>query len=194
MRYWKLLVGLLALLLVVAACGDDDETGMPNPASVYCGEQGGTADIRTAADGSQQGFCVFDDGSECDEWAFFNGTCAPGDSLEDVGLANPAAVYCEEQGGTVDIRTAADGSQQGFCVFDDGSECDEWAFFNGTCAPGDSLEDVGLANPASAYCEEQGGTSEMREGEDGTTGYCVFDDGSECEEWAFFRGECEPAG
>jgi putative hemolysin len=136
MRYWKLLVGLLALLLVVAACGDDDETGMPNPASVYCGEQGGT----------------------------------------------------------VDIRTAADGSQQGFCVFDDGSECDEWAFFNGTCAPGDSLEDVGLANPASAYCEEQGGTSEMREGEDGTTGYCVFDDGSECEEWAFFRGECEPAG
>ncbi|MBU1866793.1 MAG: DUF333 domain-containing protein, partial [Actinobacteria bacterium] len=26
----------------------------------------------------------------------------------------------------------------------------------------------------------------------GTYGVCVFPDGSECDEWAFFRGECEP--
>ena len=25
-------------------------------------------------------------------------------------------------------------------------------------------------------------------------GYCIFPDGSECEEWAFFRGECVPGG
>ncbi|MBN1138650.1 MAG: DUF333 domain-containing protein, partial [Anaerolineae bacterium] len=24
------------------------------------------------------------------------------------------------------------------------------------------------------------------------TGYCVFPDGTECEEWAFQRGECMP--
>ena len=52
------------------------------------------------------------------------------------GLANPASVYCEEQGGKVDIRTATDGSQSGFCIFPDGSECDEWAFFQGQCKPG----------------------------------------------------------
>jgi putative hemolysin len=52
------------------------------------------------------------------------------------GMANPASVYCEQQGGTVDIRTAADGSQTGYCVFADGSECDEWAFFRGQCKPG----------------------------------------------------------
>ena len=52
------------------------------------------------------------------------------------GLANPASVYCEEQGGKVDIRTATDGSQSGFCIFPDGSECDEWAYFQGQCKPG----------------------------------------------------------
>jgi TolB protein len=50
-----------------------------------------------------------------------------------------------------------------------------------------------LANPASVYCEEQGYTLEMRTDENGTYGMCIFADGSECEEWAFYRGECMPA-
>jgi putative hemolysin len=52
------------------------------------------------------------------------------------GLANPASEYCLEQGGQVDIRAGADGGEQGFCVFPDGSECEEWAFFRGECEPG----------------------------------------------------------
>ncbi len=192
MRFWKLLAGLVALLLVVSACGDDDEEAeLANPASVYCEEHDGTLDMRTD-DSGETGYCVFDDGSECEEWAFFNGVCAPGDSLENAGLANPASVYCEEQGGTLEMREGEDGTT-GYCVFDDGSECEEWAFFRGECEAGGALGGAGLANPASVYCEEQGGTLEMREGEDGTTGYCVFDNGSECEEWSFFRDECEPA-
>jgi putative hemolysin len=51
---------------------------------------------------------------------------------------------------------------------------------------------IGMANPASVYCEEQGYTLEMRTGDEGVYGVCIFPDGSECEEWAFFRGECEP--
>jgi putative hemolysin len=51
---------------------------------------------------------------------------------------------------------------------------------------------TGLANPASVYCEEQGYTLEMRTDKDGTHGVCIFPDGSECEEWAFYRGECKP--
>jgi inhibitor of cysteine peptidase len=48
-----------------------------------------------------------------------------------------------------------------------------------------------LSNPASLYCEENGGTLEIREdGSGGQVGYCEFEDGSQCEEWAFFRGEC----
>jgi putative hemolysin len=51
-----------------------------------------------------------------------------------------------------------------------------------------------LPNPASAYCEERGYTIEIRTSADGGTyGVCKFSDGSECEEWAFYRGECKPA-
>jgi uncharacterized protein len=51
----------------------------------------------------------------------------------------------------------------------------------------------GIANPASVYCEDQGGTLEIRESDAGQTGYCVFDDGRICEEWALFRNEgCVP--
>jgi putative hemolysin len=111
----------------------------------------------------------------------------------EVGMANPASVYCEEQGGALEIRDEADG-QVGYCIFPDGSECEEWAFFRGECAPAATLAptEVEMANPASVYCEEQGGTLEIRDEADGQVGYCKFADGSECEEWAFFRGECAP--
>jgi hypothetical protein len=55
---------------------------MPNPASVYCEQQGYISEIRTAADGGQTGYCIFPDGSECDEWAYFRGECAPPDSVQ----------------------------------------------------------------------------------------------------------------
>jgi putative hemolysin len=51
------------------------EANMPNPASVYCEQQGNTLEIVTAADGSQSGVCIFPDGSSCDEWAYFRGEC-----------------------------------------------------------------------------------------------------------------------
>lgn len=51
---------------------------------------------------------------------------------------------------------------------------------------------VGLPNPASVFCEQHGHTLQMRENAAGTAGYCQFADGSACEEWAFFRGECWP--
>jgi putative hemolysin len=56
---------------------DMPQAGIPNPASVYCKEQGNKHEIRIAADGSQNGICVFPDGSECDEWAYFRGECGP---------------------------------------------------------------------------------------------------------------------
>lgn len=54
------------------------------------------------------------------------------------GLANPASVYCEEQGGNVKIETDSSGGQAGVCIFDDGSACDEWAFYRGECCARDS--------------------------------------------------------
>jgi len=61
-----------------AAATDLPQANMPNPASVYCEQKGNTLEIRTAADGSQAGVCVFPDGSTCDEWAYFRGECDMG--------------------------------------------------------------------------------------------------------------------
>lgn len=55
-------------------------------------------------------------------------------------------------------------------------------------------QQVDIANPASAYCVEQGYRSEIRTADDGSqSGLRIFLDGSECDEWAYFRGECGPA-
>ncbi len=65
-------------------------------------------------------------------------------------LPNPASVYCEQQGNRLEIRTAADGSQSGVCIFPDGSECDEWAYFRGECAPGSSQTSGSAASATDA--------------------------------------------
>jgi putative hemolysin len=55
-------------------------------------------------------------------------------------LANPASVYCEDNGGSLEIRTAADRSQTGFCTLPDGTVCEEWAYYRGECLQSDSSE------------------------------------------------------
>ncbi|MGA0877677.1 MAG: DUF333 domain-containing protein [Ilumatobacteraceae bacterium] len=79
--------GFVALLAVgsiaLVGCGDDEgpssteapsteapTTGMPNPASVYCEEQGGTVEIVEEPAG-QRGFCNLPDGTRIDEWEYF---------------------------------------------------------------------------------------------------------------------------
>lgn len=52
-------------------------------------------------------------------------------------------------------------------------------------------ENVSVSNPASVNCIEKGGDSVIKDNEDGQYGVCVFDDKSECEEWAFFKEECK---
>ena len=62
-------------------------------------------------------------------------------------LANPASVNCAQKGNRLEIRTAADGSQVGICIFPDGSECEEWALFRGECSQG-TLAPAAAASPA----------------------------------------------
>lgn len=47
-----------------------------------------------------------------------------------LGLANPAATYCEQNQGEYRIK-------DGVCVFGDKSECDGFAYLRKECAPGD---------------------------------------------------------
>ncbi|ESK53985.1 putative hemolysin [Acinetobacter tjernbergiae] len=46
---------------------------------------------------------------------------------------------------------------------------------------------IGMANPASQYCVEQGGQLEIRNEANGQVGYCKLASGQVIEEWAFFR-------
>lgn len=74
---------LLALLALTAGCtqptGAPPATtvqpmaGMPNPASVYCGDAGGTLEIKSDASGGQYGMCNFPNGTSCEEWALYRG-------------------------------------------------------------------------------------------------------------------------
>lgn len=44
-----------------------------------------------------------------------------------------------------------------------------------------------LANPASVFCEEQGGTLELVDEAGGQVGYCNLPDGTRIEEWEYYR-------
>ncbi len=53
---------------------------------------------------------------------------------------------------------------------------------------------AGLPNPASVNCIEKGNKLDIITADDGSqSGVCTFPDGSSCEEWAYFRGECGPS-
>jgi putative hemolysin len=97
-----------------------------------------------------------------------------------LSMANPAAVNCEQNGGTY---------EDGECVFPGGSSCDAWSYLRGECNPqpepgptpvpgGDWMENL------KSNCESNGGTVEGSN--------CVFSDGSSCDLEAFFLGECQP--
>ena len=46
---------------------------------------------------------------------------------------------------------------------------------------------LGMANPASVYCEKIGGKSVIQKGENGDIGYCHLSNGQVVEEWELFR-------
>ena len=49
---------------------------------------------------------------------------------------------------------------------------------------------VNIANPSSINCVNNGGKLKIMEDANGQYGVCVLPDGTECEEWKYFRKEC----
>lgn len=48
-----------------------------------------------------------------------------------------------------------------------------------------------IANPASENCIKKGGKLSIVDKPEGQVGMCTLSDGTICEEWALFRGECQ---
>lgn len=56
-------------------------------------------------------------------------------------IANPAAVYCRDQGYEYKIRTDESESQYGVCIFEEGRVCDAWEYYRGECGDESPSED-----------------------------------------------------
>jgi putative hemolysin len=80
-----------------------------------------------------------------------------------VGMPNPSLVYCEEQGYTYEFRTLREPAVEVV-----------------TLVPSTEAADGSEVAPPR---ELDGGISYS---------VCIFPDGTECEAWSFFRGECLP--
>ncbi|HSQ27855.1 MAG TPA: DUF333 domain-containing protein [Anaerolineales bacterium] len=186
----------------------DDITAIAAP---HCEQNGGTWQLRYNVQNQPYGACVFEDSSECEGGSFYRGECRPGQNFATPGPHGPqgpnqtpaeAIPFCAQNGGNWQARQNEQGGEYGVCVFDDKSECEGGAFYRGECRPGQYFAAPGpkgpqgpanLANPASQHCEQNGGTIQIRsDSAGGQYGVCVFADGTQCEEWAFYRGECSP--
>jgi putative hemolysin len=104
----RLFTSMIILITLTACTGLQLETpeptatvipqvNMPNPASVYCEQNGYELEIRIAADGSQSGVCIFADSSTCDEWAYYRGECSP--AVENSSTPATTLVATQEAGG-----------------------------------------------------------------------------------------------
>ena len=102
-------------------------TSLANPASVYCGEQGGTSVIKKLPNGGEYGLCEFEDDQACEEWAMYRGDCPIG-GVKTTGFDNVQQSYCAWLGG----RTLA--VENATCTLPDGTVCSDHDLYFGTCS------------------------------------------------------------
>lgn len=137
----------------------------------------------------------------------------------------PEMDKCSAQGGIWErYYNQIKGVYESYCLYEDGTFCPQDAY---SCEPGecnkecraigtrsegwydtcsDELitfefcadEKIGMPNPASVKCEEDGYTLKTYDTPfNGEKTYCVFNDkpgndSSMCEEWAYYQGDCTP--
>lgn len=146
MSFRVLAVVLVAALIGLTGCGDDDgddePVGIANPAAEYCVAQGGESLIATEADGSQTGLCRLPDGTVVDEWEFFRqgtegstdepttpaepGTDEPAATPEPDPAGEPTATAAPEPTATPEPTANPEGPvDYDVYLLVDGGECDE---------------------------------------------------------------------
>jgi putative hemolysin len=143
----KRIIPFAILLMTLAACTalrvqtpepaatETLQVNMPNPASVYCEQNGNKLEIQTASDGSQSGVCIFPDGSSCDEWAYFRGEC---------GLAaqtSPTPAIVVEATSTVSSVNTVENASGGYMPPGTSEEITDWWGIIKSTAPGAQYDD-----------------------------------------------------
>jgi len=144
MRYQTIIVGLVLLAVLVAACAapapqstpqptQAPQAGMPNPASQNCIQKGGKLTIEKRGDGGEFGVCWFEDARQCEEWALLRGECPVG-GLKVTGYG-PQGRYCAITGGQYTVTGGDMANEKGTCTFQNGKQCDGADYFHGKCSP-----------------------------------------------------------
>ena len=110
-RVFFSLVAMVVLTLSAKA-----DVNLANPAAVYCVESGGAYEIRDTVSG-QTGVCRTAGGQRVDAWQLFRENHEAA-----TRIANPAASFCAENGGTYDLAS-------GSCTLADGKVVDGWNYF-----------------------------------------------------------------
>ena len=151
---------MLVLVLLVSGCTQQAGTpagtttpavtqasaGMANPASVACGQSGGTVGIKKDASGNEYGMCTFKNGTSCEEWALYRGEgCKPGVTATPAAEAKNTVTFTEADNGKTESVTQ--NSQFSVVLAENPSTGFMW---NATLSPGlELLSDYHKDDPSA---------------------------------------------
>ncbi|WP_437753138.1 DUF333 domain-containing protein [Sorangium sp. So ce1389] len=136
--------GLGLMVLVASMTGAGPALAIPNPASVFCEEVGGSSIIASEA-GGDVGICRLSDGSIVEEWTLFRAVRSRevGKALREFVKSTPAPLpgahvtwaeqRCAAAGGHTRTwsSVASPGTSVAMCTFDDGTAIGTWTLFGG---------------------------------------------------------------
>ena len=101
--------------------------------------------------------------------------------------ANSASQFCVDKGGK-SVTVKSSKGNYGICMLKDGTAVEEWEYYRQHNTPRNTEAAViGMPNPASVYCVEQGGESILVRSKKGDFGICKLKDGTAVEEWEYYR-------
>jgi predicted secreted protein/putative hemolysin len=151
---------MLVLVLLVSGCTQQAATpsgtttptvtqasvGMANPASVSCGQAGGTVEIKKDASNNEYGMCTFKNGTSCEEWALYRGEgCKPGITATPTAEAKKMVTFTEADNGKTGNVTQ--NTQFAVVLAENPSTGFMW---NATLSPGLELQSDTYKDDASA--------------------------------------------
>jgi hypothetical protein len=55
--------------------------------------------------------------------------CSTKEPVKPIGMANPASVFCTEQGGKLVMEKDTEGNSVGYCQLSDGTTVEQWVYF-----------------------------------------------------------------
>jgi inhibitor of cysteine peptidase len=119
---------------------------MANPASVSCGQAGGTVEMKKDATGNEYGMCTFKNGTSCEEWALYRGEgCKPGLTATPTAEAKKMVTFTEADNGKTGNVTQ--NTQFAVVLAENPSTGFAW---NATLSPGLELQSDNYKDDASA--------------------------------------------